>query len=152
MEPANRKNIQKLPTLDFKHQDTGHGAFLTGLMTDAEIKPNHKFLGKRSGSVAATPDSEDQNYTNKKILYFLDKGLKHQLDFNSPRTISAAVELGITFEDCIKKCKEDFMSSSIDSRLCKLKYEHHCRRVLESLKSVYELRENRSIFIGSNFH
>ena len=42
-----------------------------------------------------------------RFIYYIEyesgKRIRHKLDFNSPRTKEAAAQLGITFEDCVKK-------------------------------------------------
>ena len=47
-----------------------------------------------------------QNPKDRTLVYLEHNGIrdtKHVLDFNSPRTKEAALQLGLTFEDCVKR-------------------------------------------------
>ncbi len=52
------------------------------------------------------PLASQQGLKERSLVYIEHNGIrdsKHILDFNSPRTKEAAVQLGLTFEDCLKR-------------------------------------------------
>jgi hypothetical protein len=77
--------------------------------------------------------------------------IRYRLNFDSPRTSEAAAQLGITFADCLKRPKENFFVPGVDEKIAQLRYDHHCLRVQDSLKSVRDLRNEIGIIFPSIF-
>ena len=44
-------------------------------------------------------------YGNDKVIYYYDVNGKteYMVDFNSPRTLKASTQIGVSFEDCVIK-------------------------------------------------
>lgn len=51
--------------------------------------------------------SDFEKSSSSKVLYFCEfeegKQARHLVDFNSPKTVAAALQLGVTFESCLRK-------------------------------------------------
>ncbi len=84
-------------------------AFLTALSPGAECVLQPKV---RASRLPLEPIIRESGMsciaeTADRVVAYLEcdtgRTIRHRLDFDSPRTVEAAAQLGITFEDCAKK-------------------------------------------------
>lgn len=168
-------NLEMLcPGVNFNTMPQSTKGESLGLPFIEPIKRNNK-INKQAGlltsktiSSSCRPSmSETVNIEQPRILAFIDydsgKRIRYKLDFNSPRAKKAAAQLGITYEDCITRFgfysplllhrqKHSFLGPNVDERISQLRYEHHCKRVQDALKAIYEVRRDISKCLLTHFN
>jgi hypothetical protein len=90
---------------------SSHTAFLTGLQLEGAVTPamlSPKGEEKTRVSLESVGRTGSQTALDReKVMTYMETSqgavVKHKLDFNSPRTLQAAEELGFTLEDCQRK-------------------------------------------------
>ena len=103
----------KLALHEISSRDPSHTPFLTSLPPEGDATVTNYGKGTartpiKSRQPASVPEPQDRQYEpdvagKSRIAYFFENSMKHALDFDSPRTKDAAAQLGVTFEDCLKK-------------------------------------------------
>ncbi len=128
-------------------------AFKGQLGAEAQIEEATK---QGQGSMATERQEPHMVVKDRVLIYMEEQGhrcLKRKLDFDSPRTLEAAGKLGITFEDCLKRCvlsstlsspRSEFFTPGADSRVAQLGYDRHCLKIHDTILSVYKLRKKTS--------
>ena len=131
---------------DSKSRKTTQNAFLTSLLPEADVRKSVKPAKKNNAQTTSSSaeHSPDPNAGKMKIIYYIENGKKYPIDFTLPLTLEAASQLGIAYEDCIKKSKDEYITSSIDRKLQELKYEHHCKRITSTIRSLFYQIEDLS--------
>jgi hypothetical protein len=79
---------------------TNRGGFPQGNEKNSPLLRKES-LGKKNSIPEAVPVAKD-----RVVMYVEHNGsryIRHMLNFDSPRTAEAAAQLGITYEDCLKK-------------------------------------------------
>lgn len=70
-----------------------------------KFSSSNLLLRLSSQVVPRRPSTHD--LSEEKLVFYVEQVrghyYRHKMDFNSPRTLEAAAQLGITYEDCIKK-------------------------------------------------
>ncbi len=96
-------------------------------------------------SVAGFPSPTQRGRKRDRCVLFVEhdgaRYVKHMLDFGSPRTAEAAGQLGISYEDCIRRPKMEFFVPGVDAKIAQLRFDHHRLRVQDALLSVHRLRQ-----------
>lgn len=105
----------KLPLVEPRSRDS---AFVTSTAS-VEAECSIILRGSPSRSLSKSPRRQRQSTVHvsfdpqeppslpssvkPKLAHYMRGSVRYSLDFNSPRTLDAAAQLGICFEDCVKK-------------------------------------------------
>jgi hypothetical protein len=74
---------------------------------------------------------------------------KQILNFDSPRTILATKKCGVALDDCILKEQSEFKTKFVKNDVQELRYQHHVKRVHNSILKVLHARRDISILFTS---
>ena len=94
----------------------------TSALASLAVNPTGKLpvLPRNNADRNSTFNGGNRCEPERKVVYSEKQGqevVRHILDFDSPRTKEAAAQLGITFEDCVKKYQFSLLCR-IEEALC----------------------------------